>query len=764
MIKKKTAEGKSKEDKIKILETTVDEIKGRFGDGSIMKLGDAKRVDVDAIPTGSISLDLALGVGGMPKGRIIEIFGPESSGKSTLALHIVAEAQKKDGLAAFIDAEHALDPEYAKKIGVKINDLLISQPDTGEEALEILESLVKSGVVDVVIIDSVAALTPRAEIEGEMGQSHMGLQARLMSQACLAEDSELINPISGKISTIKEIVENRLPWHSLTYNEKEGKFIISKVIDWLLQGKKECFEVKTKDGHILKLTDDHLVLTLNGWKQVKDLTAQDCLAIPRKIPESELALNKENKKKLTDEEVKIIAYVLGDGNFTSPNYNLGFANIDSEIINDLNTALQKLDCELCQKSYKDYMISKKKYLPLGSYRSPVKELLRREGVFGKKSPQKDIPSTIFQLSNQQVALFISRIWSCDGHIDSSAKAIIYSSSSLKLIKQLQFLLLRFGIVSRWSQKRPLPHVLYKLIIQGRKNIQVFASEIGVVGAKEGRLKELVDGEWKSKNMPFQDVFPYQLVPKVKEAVYLAGHTGQDISHLFGLFNRTSFPEFKPDRLRLSRKHLEKIADFIENKELKKLAKEEVYWNNIVSISPIGKRAVYDLTIKDKPNFVTNGVVVHNCRKLTALTAKSGTTVIFINQIRMKIGIVFGNPEETSGGKALKFYSSVRLDLRRSAQIKQGDQIIGNRVKAKVVKNKVAPPFQQTEFDIFYNEGISRLADILNTGLKLGVVNRSGAWFNYKEEKLGQGLEVAKISLKENPRLTAEIVKEIKKAI
>ena len=336
MVKKKTAEGKSKEDKIKILETTVDEIKGRFGDGSIMKLGDAKRVNVDAIPTGSISLDLALGVGGMPKGRIIEIFGPESSGKSTLALHIVAEAQKKDGLAAFIDAEHALDPEYAKKIGVKINDLLISQPDTGEQALEILESLVKSGVVDVVIIDSVAALTPRAEIEGEMGQSHMGLQARLMSQAL--------------------------------------------------------------------------------------------------------------------------------------------------------------------------------------------------------------------------------------------------------------------------------------------------------------------------------------------------------------------------------------------------------------------------------------------RKLTAITAKSGTTVIFINQIRMKIGIVFGNPEETSGGKALKFYSSVRLDLRRSAQIKQGDQIIGNRVKAKVVKNKVAPPFQQTEFDIFYNEGISRLADILNTGLKLGVVNRSGAWFNYKEEKLGQGLEAAKISLKENPRLTAEIVKEIKKVI
>jgi len=152
------------------------------------------------------------------------------------------------------------------------------------------------------------------------------------------------------------------------------------------------------------------------------------------------------------------------------------------------------------------------------------------------------------------------------------------------------------------------------------------------------------------------------------------------------------------------------------------------------------------------------------RKLTAITAKSGTTIVFINQIRMKIGTFFGNPEDTPGGKALKFYSSVRLELRRSAQIKQGDQIIGNRIKAKIVKNKVAPPFRQAEFDIFYNEGISRLADILNTGLKFGVVSRSGAWLNYGSEKLGQGIEGAKTYLKENPRLVTEIVKGIKKAV
>ncbi|MCK4891476.1 MAG: recombinase RecA, partial [Candidatus Pacebacteria bacterium] len=170
------------EKKQKLINETLDEIKRRFGEGAIMKLGETKTMNVEFTSTGSISLDIALG-GGIPKGRIIEIYGPESSGKTTLSLHIVSELQKKDGTAAFVDAEHALDPEYAKRIGVKTNNLIISQPDSGEQALEIVEALVRSSAVDLVVIDSVAALTPKAEIEGEMGDSHMGLQARLMSQA-----------------------------------------------------------------------------------------------------------------------------------------------------------------------------------------------------------------------------------------------------------------------------------------------------------------------------------------------------------------------------------------------------------------------------------------------------------------------------------------------------------------------------------------------------------------------------------------------------
>ena len=194
---KRTDEGENNE-KAKAAEIAISQIKERFGDGAIMRLGEAKAMQVEAVSTGCLSLDIALGVGGVPRGRILEIFGPEASGKTTLAQHIVAEVQKLGGIAAFVDAEHALDPEYAQKIGVNINDLFISQPDTGEQALDIVETLVRSNGVDVIVVDSVAALTPKAEIEGEMGEHHMALQARLMSQA--------LRKLAGIISKSKTIV------------------------------------------------------------------------------------------------------------------------------------------------------------------------------------------------------------------------------------------------------------------------------------------------------------------------------------------------------------------------------------------------------------------------------------------------------------------------------------------------------------------------------------------------------------------------------
>jgi len=316
------------------LEEIIAELKQKFGEGAIMKLKEAKKVKVTVIPTGSISLDLALGVKGIPRGRVTEIYGGESTGKTTLALHILAEAQKQGGVGAFIDAEHALDPDYAERIGVNIDDLLISQPDSAEQALQIVESLVSSGGVDVIVIDSVAALAPKAEIAGEMGELQIGLQARIMSQAL--------------------------------------------------------------------------------------------------------------------------------------------------------------------------------------------------------------------------------------------------------------------------------------------------------------------------------------------------------------------------------------------------------------------------------------------RKLSGITSRTKTSVIFLNQIRMKIGIMFGNPETTPGGLALKFYSSIRIELRRIAQIKQGDQIVGNRIRAKIVKNKVAPPFKITEFDIYYNEGISKTADLINTGIREGIITKAGSYFQYQNKKIGQGMEQTKQFLKENPELAKEIEKTLLK--
>ncbi|MFH1896240.1 MAG: recombinase RecA [bacterium] len=323
-----------KNPKLEALKTAMAAIEKNFGQGAIMRMGEAFRAqNIATIPTGSIALDLALGVGGVPRGRVVEIYGPESSGKTTLALHIVAEAQKAGGTAAFVDAEHALDPLYASKIGVDVDELIVSQPDTGEQALEIVETLVRSGAVDVLVIDSVAALTPRAEIEGEMGDAHMGLQARLMSQAL--------------------------------------------------------------------------------------------------------------------------------------------------------------------------------------------------------------------------------------------------------------------------------------------------------------------------------------------------------------------------------------------------------------------------------------------RKLTGIISKSRTTVIFINQIRMKIGVMFGNPETTSGGNALKFYASVRMDIRRIGSIKEGEKFLGNRCRVKVVKNKVAPPFRVAEFDIMFNEGISKVGNLVDVGAEMGILEKSGAWYRYGEENIAQGRESAKVFLKENPKVAREVEDKIR---
>ena len=294
----------------KALDAALGQIEKQFGKGSVMRMGDNLAMNIESVPTGALSLDLALGIGGLPRGRIVEIYGPESSGKSTLAMHVVAEAQRNGGICAYVDAEHAMDPVYAWAIGVNIDDLLISQPDTGEQALEIADMLIRSGALDVLVVDSVAALTPRAEIEGEMGDTHVGLQARLMSQALrkltgtLSKSSTIaifINQLREKIGVmygcfhygakvvladgstekIGRIVNQRLPVEVLSYDPKAGAIVPKRIVNWFDNGTTDRFLQITvakpaKNGRAqLACTSNHLIRTPGGWCEAGELKVGD---------------------------------------------------------------------------------------------------------------------------------------------------------------------------------------------------------------------------------------------------------------------------------------------------------------------------------------------------------------------------------------------------------------------------------------------------------------------------------------------------------
>src|ERR1035437_2370106 len=297
-------------DRDKSLETALAQIERQFGKGSIMRLGDEGRGPIEVIPTGSIALDVALGIGGLPRGRVVEIYGPEGSGKTTVALHAVANAQKLGGIAAFIDAEHALDPDYAKKLGVDTDALLVSQPDTGEQALEIADMLIRSGAIDIIVIDSVAALVPRAEIEGEMGDSHVGLQARLMSQAlrtltgtisstnttmifinqlpekigamfgCFSYDTR-VTLADGSTEKIGKIVSQKLPVEVRTYDVELNQVVNRPVTNWFDNGVAEHFlqftvEKSGANGRSqFAVTDNHLIRTPGGWREAGELMVGD---------------------------------------------------------------------------------------------------------------------------------------------------------------------------------------------------------------------------------------------------------------------------------------------------------------------------------------------------------------------------------------------------------------------------------------------------------------------------------------------------------
>jgi recombination protein RecA len=685
-------------DRDKALDAALGQIEKQFGKGSVMRMGDNVGMNIESIPTGALSLDLALGIGGLPRGRIVEIYGPESSGKSTLAMHAVAEAQRNGGICAYIDAEHAMDPVYARAIGVNVDDLLISQPDTGEQALEIADMLIRSGALDVLVVDSVAALTPRAEIEGEMGDTHVGLQARLMSQALrkltgtLSKSSTIaifINQLREKIGVmygcfnynarvvladgstekIGKIVNQRMPVEVLSYDSEVGAIVPKRVVNWFDNGTTDKFLQITvakpvKNGRAqLACTENHLIRTPGGWREAGQLKVGDHVleALPHYLSDFQWDA--------------LRGTLMGDGSLSSTRSGHG-------------ARFRFCQCEK-QTAYADWKASL--FSNLGSSRhvredgvvthdfQPLPELaaLRQEVYVGGKKVLDD--DYLKRLTPLSLALW----YMDDGNLSIRSKGAQRRTAGLtgraticvEAMEPATRERLAAYLADTWG-------IQAKLVASGaaKKALLVFAN------AETAKFHALI--------APFvHPSMDYKLLPAYRGRFVVEPH----------------FTPMRHELLALP------VTDIHVKPRTRSMRR-------------------FDIEVEDSHNYLVDGVVVHN------------------------------SPEVTPGGRALKFYASIRLDIRRIEAIKDGADVVGNRTRVKVVKNKCSAPFKQAEFDIMYGRGISREGSLLDVAVELGFIKKSGAWFTYEGEQLGQGRENVKTFLSENPQLMAEINDRVRECL
>ncbi len=691
-------------DREKALEAALLQIERQFGKGSVMRLGEEARVPVEVIPTGSIALDVALGLGGLPRGRIVEIYGPESSGKTTLALHAVANAQKAGGIAAFIDAEHALDPDYAKNLGVDTDALLVSQPDTGEQALEIADTLIRSGAIDIVVIDSVAALVPKAEIEGEMGDSHVGLQARLMSQALRKITGALsqtkttaifINQLREKVGVmfgcaswytrvtladgarerIGKIVNQKMPVEVLSYDPELGKIVPRKVVNWFNNGRAEEFLHFTVErsgrgtGHgraIMDLTRNHLVRTPGGWREAGEIAIGDrvMLAQPSLLSAMQVQV--------------ILGALMGDGSLSKP------------IRADDASARFRMGHGAKQAAYLDWKVSLLANIPHAKKTSakgavsadftPLAELAElRETVYfgdGKKH-------ITWEYLKNLTPLALAIWYMDDGCFTVRSKGVQERARGGTGRIEVRVEAMSPGSRHRLVQYLRDSHKLdVKLTSRGARQVSV----LQFTTAASEKFQELI--------APYvHPSMDYKLLPRFRGR--------------FAVEPKFKEPTIHPAPAR--------VLDIKCKSNLQNMSR-------------------FDIEVEGSHNYFADGVMVHN------------------------------SPETTSGGKALKFYASVRLDIRRIETLKDGTDAVGNRAKVKVVKNKCAPPFRTAEMDILYGTGISREGGLIDLGVEQGIVRKSGAWYTYEGDQLGQGKENARTFLRDNPDLADEIEKRIKEKL
>ncbi|HAM02298.1 MAG TPA: recombinase RecA [Acidimicrobiaceae bacterium] len=679
----------------KALDMALSQIEKQYGKGSVMRMGENLDMGIEAISTGAMALDMALGIGGLPRGRIVEIYGPESSGKSTLAMHVVAEAQRNGGICAYIDAEHAMDPVYAGAIGVNVDDLLISQPDTGEQALEIADMLIRSGALDVIVIDSVAALTPRAEIEGEMGDSHVGLQARLMSQAlrkltgtlsksktiavfinqlrekigvmygCFSYGSRVVLA-DGSTEKIGKIVNQRLPVEVLSYDPQAGAVVPRKVVNWFDNGNADHFLQVTVAKPMgngkaqFAATPNHLIRTPGGWKEAKELVVGENVveALPHYLSDFQWAV--------------LRGTLMGDGSVSPTRSGQG-------------ARFRYTHCAK-QTEYADWKASL--FANLGSSRH-----VRKDGVVTYDF--QPIP----ELSNVRRSVYAEGKKVFD---DGYLKCLTPLSLALWYIDDASFTVRSKGLQARTEGGSGRATICVEAMTPStRKRLVAYLADTWDVHAK------LVASGSAGKAIL---VFPTPETVKLHALIAPYVHPSMDYKLLPRFRGQFAVePVFRPMRYELMAMP---IVDIHQKPRTHSMHR-------------------FDIEVEGSHNYLVDGVVVHN------------------------------SPETQPGGRALKFYSSVRLDIRRVEAIKDGADVVGSRTRVKVVKNKCAAPFRQAEFDIEFAKGISREGSLLDVGVELGLIKKSGAWFTYEGEQLGQGREKAKEFLRETTELMIEINERIR---
>jgi recombination protein RecA len=681
----------AKNDRRQALDLALSQIERQFGKGAVMRLGSGRPLEeIAVIPTGALSLDVALGVGGLPRGRVTEIYGPESSGKTTLALHVVAEAQRLGGTAAFIDAEHALDPIYAKKLGVNTDELLISQPDTGEQALEIAETLVRSNAVDVIIIDSVAALVPRAELDGDMGDSLPGLQARLMSQALRKLTSAIarsgtvmifINQIREKIGVmfgcfhyntrviladgtsekIGKIVNHKRSVEVLSWNPLTGTIEPRPVVKWFNNGRAERFLQFEAEGgpagrRCFAATENHVIFTPDGEVRAGELSVGDRVLVSVKDYE------------LTDDQWQVIlGGSFGDGSLRQVG---------------THAAMFRVGHGDAQKDYLRW-----KHEMLAPFASAIRSTGRGFGFDTLAMPAlADLRGDYYGHDGR-----IAAAGALD-RLDPRGLAVWYGDDGSFA-----------GSYARWGKGKA---VLYNTALTGASRERVMAAmeRLGI-----GRPRDDGRGFWFTAS---QTTRLHELIaPYVHPAVDHKLHPSQR-----GRF--TWHPIITPIDLK-SAEHLRAVPARITKLYVKPATRS---MNR------------FDIEVEGNHSYLVDGVVVHN------------------------------SPETTTGGRALKFYASIRMDIRRIETLKQGTDATGSRTKVKVVKNKLAPPFREAEFDMIYGEGISKSGTVLDAGVEQGIIEKSGTWYTFKNERIGQGRENAKKWLQENPVVLTDLEAKIRETL